>query len=67
MNIYIDLSALMYFVVTVGCGIAYGLHCFKDGVRRGADDMVEMLEDNGIIRIDEETGEILPATKGSKR
>ena len=61
MNIFIDLPSLIYFVITVVCGIYYGFHCYKDGIRKGSDDTIEMLYQQCIIDIDEETGEILPA------
>nr|QMP83514.1 MAG: hypothetical protein [Caudoviricetes sp.] len=61
MTIYVDLPSLIFFVITVVCGILYGMHCFRTGLSRGADNMIEMLIDQGIIDVDEETGEILPA------
>ena len=61
MNIYIDLASIVYFSMTVVCGLFYGYHCYKDGIRKGADDTIEMLYQGRLIDIDEETGEIVPA------
>lgn len=58
MTFYIDLVDLLWFAVTVVCGLAFGFKCYKDGLDKGASDMIEYLEGEGIIFVDPETGEI---------
>lgn len=61
MEIVIDLPALLYFTLTVVCGLVYGIKCYRDGVKNGADELIDYLDNAGIICVDEETGEISKA------
>lgn len=49
---------IIYFFVTIICGVAYGYHCHRTGVRVGAQNTIEYLEDMKYIIVDDETGEI---------
>ena len=48
---------ILYFIITVICGIGYGYYCYKNGLRSGAENAMFYLEELKFIRIDDE-GEI---------
>jgi hypothetical protein len=48
---------IIYFIVTLICGVLYGMYCYKSGLRAGAENTLDFLEEINYIRIDDE-GEV---------
>lgn len=55
---YISLETIEFFFWLTIAGSLYGYHCYKQGLQRGAEDVILFLEEQEIIYIDPETGEI---------
>lgn len=49
---------ILYFIITIVCGVGYGYYCYKNGLRAGAENAIFYLEDLNFITVDEESGEI---------
>jgi hypothetical protein len=49
---------VLYFIITLICGIGYGFFCYRNGLRTGAENAMFYLEDLRYIKIDDESGEI---------
>jgi hypothetical protein len=58
MDIHIDLQLFKLFVAIVIAGVLYGHYVYRQGLKRGWDDLAYLLTDEGLIQIDE-NGEIL--------
>lgn len=58
MDIHIDLEAVKFFVVLVIAGSLYGWYCYKQGIKVGFDDAMYMLQEEFIVKIDDETLEV---------
>lgn len=55
---YISIEQIEFFIVLVIAGSLYGWYCYNKGIDAGVDDILTFLEDNQIISIDPDTGEI---------
>ena len=57
MEFYISLETIEFFITIVVAGVCYGFYCYRNGLRRGWDNAMYTLEEEGIISIDD-TGEV---------
>lgn len=55
---YISVETLEFFFMLVVAGSLYGYHCYHQGLQRGVDEIILYLEEQEIISIDPDTGEI---------
>lgn len=62
MDIHIDLEDLKMFATILVLGVGTNWYYYNKGLRRGWDDAMFSLEDENIIEIDDETGEIKRST-----
>ena len=58
MEIYIDFKDIGLFLSIVVFGSAHSWYWFKKGLKRGWDDSMYSLAEEGIVDIDEETFEV---------
>lgn len=63
MDIHIDLDQLKFLIALIVSGALYGNYVYKKGLMKGWDDLAYELEEAGIIKVDEETGEITSAPR----
>lgn len=57
---YISIETIEFFIMLVLSGSVYGWYCYKQGIQRGANEVIAYLEEEQIIYINPETGEIEP-------
>lgn len=50
---YIETDVL-YLIATILCGVPYGMYCYRSGLKAGAENTIDFLEDINYIRVDEE-------------